>query len=270
MKRILTVLIIWIVLAAGFSSGAAAQTFATSPIYLSKEAAGGQQVDYTFLIKNNDQREHNYSFQILNLQKEYISSLDYKSFSETNFSLTAGNSKKIDLKLKIPENSKADHLSFRAVLKKEGNITKSLPLNIKINKDYQLTIADYPRDLNLISGENKSFSVTVGNIGTETLKNIKLKFELPKKWLIENIKPKQMDLKAGEKGSFNVDIFVPSSQAAANKEISVIAYNQHSQTKILIGSITVKKNPNYFLVILILLIIMIMGTIYYFRRFGRR
>jgi uncharacterized membrane protein len=270
MKKILTILLIFMGLAAVFTSGAAAQTFDTSPIYLSREAAVGDRVNYTFLIKNNDQTEHNYSLKILNLQKEYISSLDYNSSTEAHFSLAARSSKKIDLEIKIPESSKAGDISFQAVLKKEEGITKYVPLNIKINKNYQLKIADYPRDLNLISGGNQKFSVTVGNMGSETLKNVKLKFELPKKWLIENIEPKQMDLKAGEKGSFNVNIFVPSSQAAANKKASVTAYNQHSQTKVMIGPITVKKSSNYFLVILALLIIMIIGTIYYFRKFGRR
>lgn len=235
-------------------------------------ASRGADVSTRVLIKNDDVKVHNYTPNLNAISKEFKGRFTLNNKIIDKFILKSGESEVINLKIKVPKTAKAGSNNFKVEIKRDDGKITALPLSITINNEFSLSITNSVSGLSVINGQNLTFDVTVLNTGSKKLDNIGLKFNMPAKWIMQSITPKNLVLKPDEKGVFKVQIMVPSTQVTGNFKLDLVASvatNKIISTNDTIPVI-VQSNPNFIYWIIGLIIISCIGTVIYFRMQGRR
>lgn len=266
---LLAVLICLMLIGSDFASAQKIKA-ANPPLVSAVSKPAGSEIQYQLLLQNTDTISHRYQLTTSLLPTNYRAAflLDKQAISQLDISPSGSQTLQLDIQL--PQMVSAGINLFKVVLNRDDGQTFTLPLACTINKDYALSITSHPQDLTVLSGQSARFDITVANTGNNLLEQIQLQFELPHKWLIKQVIPQKLALKPGEEGSFQVHLVLPNSQAAGNEKIKIIANADHARSAQAEVPIQVQKNPSYLIGAGSLVLLAGLGTIYYFRKNGRR
>lgn len=239
-------------------------------LYTADTAPCGGEARYQFLVTNSDSSSHTYSLLTSGLPSDYTASFYTDNKTASAVDIAPGGSRTIELKVQIPQAVAVNTAFCSVMVKREDGIADTIPLSVLIKKDYALSVVTQIQGLTAISGQNAAFDLTLANTGSKTIENVRLKFELPHKWIVQRLTPDKLDLNPGEEASFHVELLIPVSQAAGNEKIQVTAFTDNTSSSPLTIPVQVQKNPNYLLWALVLVVLTGTATIYYFHKHGRR
>ncbi len=133
-----------------------------------------------------------------------------------------------------------------------------------------LTLSCEANTLRVTNGKSVSLTVKVENTGVSLLSGIRPKVDLPYKWVVESVKPENLDLQSGESGSFVLTLAVPPSQNAGTHEIKLICQNGTLESNALVISAAVSTDIRYLWFITTGVVVAAMIALVYFRKQGRR
>lgn len=232
--------------------------------------APGESKTVSLDIRNNDAAEHDYTLStdgMINNDELYFSS---GGTPVTTLTIPAGGSKQFDLTIgmKADSTAKADSTTIKAI-RDDGQET-TMKLTVYINQAYQLNITSLLDHIEILNGKSTEFTFSVKNSGANDLTAIKLKTELPSKWLVSQGADTSIDLKPGETGTIKITIDVPSSQIAGNTDIKVIAASNETQSNSVSIPATIKTSVNIAYWMIGLLLVIVVFTVIQFRKHGRR
>ncbi|WP_092245478.1 COG1470 family protein [Lacrimispora sphenoides] len=133
-----------------------------------------------------------------------------------------------------------------------------------------LTLSCETNTLRVTNGKSVSLTVKVENTGASQVSGIRPKVELPYKWVVESMKPENLDLRPGESGSFVLTLAAPPSQNAGTHEIKLVCQNEDLESNSLVIPAAVSTDIRYLWVITAGVVVVAMVALVYFKKHGRR
>ncbi len=188
----------------------------------------------------------------------------------TSVSIESNQSKRIYVNVTPPKNVAADTYNIQ-VRASSGQITKELGLETVIKGKYDISLSTptglLSKDINV--GGKKTIKLEVKNTGTVILRDIKLNSNTPVNWNVSFDQQEIRKLEPGETVSVNGEISASDKAIAGDYQLTMSARTPEASSSKTFR-ITVKTSMLWGW-IGILIILVVIGVIYYFiRKYGRR
>ena len=136
--------------------------------------------------------------------------------------------------------------------------------------DSSLAVTSNEKTLKVVNGQTTTLHIGVTNDGSAEMKDITVQIDLPYKWMIQSMDPRSVSLLPGESGEFTVVLAVPASENASTHTLNVSCTSGELTSEIINIPVAVVTNPVFGYAILGCIVLMIAGTVVYFRRNVRR
>ena len=136
--------------------------------------------------------------------------------------------------------------------------------------DSSLAATSNEKTLKVVNGQTTTLHIGVTNDGSAEMKDITVQIDLPYKWIIQSMAPESISLHPGESGEFTIQLAVPSSENASTHTLNVSCMSGEITSDIINIPVAVVTNPLFGYVILGSIVLMVVVTIFYFRRGIRR
>lgn len=232
----------------------------------------GENTRYSFEIVNNTKEEHTYSIKTVSPDKSIKIKVEPSNIKNgvENFLLSAGKRGEVTIKVSSLPETPVGCYDGELHVKRDDGKAYSISFSLTVETPYALKTTGAPDKIDVFSGKEFSFNVTVINSGTTILHKVFLKIDAPPKWIIMS-EPKILDhLDPGGNIVIKTRIIVPPSQASAFQ--SVPYHVECMETDSPTGTLTIKvqKSPEYLITAIAVLILAIAGTIIFFKKKGRR
>ncbi|MPN56440.1 hypothetical protein SDC9_204129 [bioreactor metagenome] len=121
-----------------------------------------------------------------------------------------------------------------------------------------------------MNGQTATLHIGITNDGSAEMKDITVQIDLPYKWIIQSMDPGTISLLPGESGEFIIVLAVPASENASTHTLNVSCKSGDLTSDIINIPVAVVTNPVFGYVIIGCVVLMIAGTVFYFRRNVRR
>jgi uncharacterized membrane protein len=233
-------------------------------------AIRGESIVYDVLLSNESATDHQISMVVEDSNSAYSPVLLQDNKVVTTIELASSSKLTVALQVTVPDNLSEGHTVIHLKLSDELGTIYDYPISIRISNDYALDITNQITNAQVISGKSFELQVEVTNTGALALETIKVEGNLPRKWVIESSSPEKVSLQSGETGTFNLKVFVPSSQTSGKSDVEFVAVSDHVSSEPLIIPVTVSTNQSFGMFAMVLIILAGLGTWFYFRKHGRR
>lgn len=153
------------------------------------------------------------------------------------------------------------------------NVSGSIVLTVVITAKYTLNLAPAGEGLysaKAAAGKDNFYSIEVQNNGSAAIDSINFSATKPEGWAV-NFSPDKIDsLTAGDSQTIDVNIKPPSNAIAGDYSITLKATGSQASAQAINIRVTVETPSVWGWVGVIIVVIVIGGLIYIFRRFSRR
>lgn len=136
--------------------------------------------------------------------------------------------------------------------------------------DSPLKVTSTEKTLRVVNGQSVTLHITAGNTSNTEMNAVNVQIDLPYKWIIQTMAPESLSLHPGESGEFTIQLAVPSSENASTHTLNVSCMSGEITSDIINIPVAVVTNPLFGYVILGSIVLMVVVTIFYFRRGIRR
>lgn len=153
-----------------------------------------------------------------------------------------------------------------------GDLNASVELTAVITARYTLLMAPTTERYNTTAtaGEENSFSIVVGNLGTVPVDNIKFSSTKPEGWAID-FNPEKIDLlEAFDEQTIDVSIKPPPDTISGDYEIALRGSGSQTSTDLVTIRVTVESPTIWGWVGVGIIVLVVAGLIVIFMRFSRR
>lgn len=269
LKR-MTFLFIMLALLSSLSISVSAQSADNSALTVNAMASAGNEASFRLLIRNADSSPHKYLLKYgpaPGVQQAYFT---FGGKTAAQVEVNARDSAQVIFTVKMPDDSTAGTTAIDTQAIRDDGQVFILPVSVTVNHDYSLAITNRLDNLSAITGQELSFDVSVSNDGNKSLDNIKLSLDLPYKWILQSASPGKLSLKPGEAGTCKVRVSIPPSQVSGNNTIKVSAVSDNAASPKVEIPVAVHNNPNYLFGVIGIIALAGAGTLFYFRKHGRR
>lgn len=221
-------------------------------------------------MENNDAKIHTYSLKAGQLPKDFNGyfMLDGKVVDSIN--IPALQKDIIQFYIDTPTNPSVTEISVPIQLLREDGAKEYLTVSYTLNQDYALSISSNVQSVKAINGDSVRLEIGVTNTGNKELKDLKLQVNPPYKWILENVDPMSLNLSKGDTGLYKLNVSIPSSQQAGEYPIKVTCSNSDIKSNAVSVPVAVSTSANYFWWVACGIIILLVFTVLFFRKHGRR
>jgi len=270
-KSILAVMTALLLVGTPFSG---AKVMAADPVTPAASAnyliTPGEPSTHRILLENIDSKAHRYTLAAQNVPVGFSSVFMLDGKITDSVDISSANKLVVEFRLDTPSSPSNDDFTVRIQLIREDGQQYELPLSFTVNHDYSVEISSQIDNLQSLSGKTMTLNVSIVNTGNKDLKDLTLQVDAPYKWIVTGISPEKTSLAPGENGIYTINVLVPSSQSAGSSNILVTAENKDVISRQITIPVTVTSDLNFVWIILGLVIAAGVGTLFYFRRKGRR
>ena len=230
----------------------------------------GEQSNHRIFIENTDSTAHRYTLAVQNLPEGFSSVFMLDGKPADTVDISSAGKLVVEFRMDTPSSPSNDDFSVLIQLVRDDGQQYELPLSFTVNHDYQMEISNQVDKLQTISGKTITLTVSAKNTGNKDLQDLTLQVDAPYKWVVTGISPEKVNLAPGESGIYTVQVLVPSSQSAGSSNILVTAQNKDAVSQQITIPVTVTSDLNFVWIVLGLVVVAGVGTLFYFRRKGRR
>ena len=232
----------------------------------------GKTALYSFEIQNRTGGNHTFSIKETGLGNSFKIQIimTQSTTGSHDLSISSGERKEFTVAVNSLSRTPIGRYYGEIHIVRDDGVTYSKPFSLTVEKPYALKITGYRNQVDVFSGKEFNFNVTVMNSGTALLHKVHLKMDVPPKWIIIS-EPQILDhLDPGNNAVIKARVIVPSSQASLIQPVSF--HIESRETVSPAGKITVKvqKSPQYLVAALAVLFLAIAATIIFFKKKGRR
>ena len=222
-------------------------------------------------ILNTDSKEHEYTLTTEGMTNVYELYFTTNDNPVTSVKIPGGEGKQIELNLLLKSNTAvADKDSILIKTLREDGKEEATNISVLLNKDYSLVINSMMNKVEVLSGKAAELSFSIKNTGSKELNAVKLKANLPYKWIISQGADTSINLKPGETGTITINIEVPSSQTSGNFPIDFAAQSTEIKSDSVRIEATVKASSSLAYWMIGILILLAGITIIQLKKHGRR
>ncbi len=268
--KILPALLFTALLFTGMLPSQATFASAGTQITAANEMVSGETTSTTIAVWNTDTAEHTYT-----LTYDYLPADFHGYFMQNNtvtdtVTIPASESAVLAFLVDVPADTttKELHISLNAV--KEDGTANTFPVTYTLNNEYGVVISNNVTLIKATNGDTITLDIGVTNTGTRDLSGLALSVDAPYKWITENITPENISLKAGETGVYKVSLIIPTSGQAGEYPVKLTCSNDQVTSSELVASVAVSTSVQYFWWIAGVVAVVLVFTLLYFKKHGRR
>ncbi|MEM3872169.1 MAG: NEW3 domain-containing protein [Nitrososphaeria archaeon] len=182
----------------------------------------------------------------------------------------AGESKEFYAVVSVPKGSKLASQSFLVRLS-NSEVNSTLPLTLNVLGLYDVTITNQNFYTSLNVGGSGTFSLTVGNTGSQNLTNLKvLPGSVPDGFTVTVDPSFVYSLPVDKETTFTINIQTQSNVNAGNYYIDFTVVSDQTQAKQFTLRVEVLQETSWLIYASVLLLLAIVSLFFIYRKFGRR
>lgn len=234
-----------------------------------REGHADSTFNFTATLKNDTSERQNYA---LSSQAPEGWAVQFKVDGEnvTSIALEPNESKSFDIDITPAENVKQETYKI-PIQANSGASSSELELEIQISGQYsmKLTTPDGNLSSKVTAGKERKVELVVENDGTAELFDVKLSAETPPNWQVSFENEQIPSIKPGEKTSVMATIHAPD-EAIAGDYVTIFKAESPAVSSDAAFRVSVKTSMVWGLFGLAIIIAVIGGLYYIFRKYGRR
>lgn len=230
----------------------------------------GRATSARISVENNDTKNHRFTLKANQLPKDFNGyfTLDGKVVNSINISATQKSV--IQFCVDTPINPSTREINVPLQILRDDGVEESIYLSYTLNQDYSLEITNNVKSVKAVNGNSIRLEIGVTDTGNKELKGINLQADLPYKWLLEKVEPNSLNLKPNESGIYVLNITIPSSQPAGEFPIKITGLNTDTKSNEVLVPVVVSTSVNYLWWVVGGIVILLVFTIVFFKKHGRR
>ena len=221
-------------------------------------------------VENKDIKSHTYSLRFGQLPEGFQGYFSMEGKVIDSLDLSASQKSIIYFFVDVPSNTTITDLSVSLNILREDGVKEALSVSYTLNGDYAVSILSNIKSIKVINGDSINLEIGVTNTGNKELANLNLQVDSPYKWILENVSPTGLNLKSGDTGLYKIKVTVPSSQQSGEYPVKISCSNAEVTSNPLTVPVTVSTNVNYLWWIAGPIVILLVFTLFYFKKHGRR
>lgn len=230
----------------------------------------GETTSSDISIKNGDSAEHNYTLAFDSIPKDFHGYFTKEGKVIQEILIPASSESSITFSVDVPVTTTTTKLAVPLNITRDDGKNETLILSYAMNQDYTVSISSNLSLIKAINGDSITLDIGVTNTGSKDLTNLTLNAEPPYKWITESLEPNTLDLKSGETAIYKAKISIPTSQQAGEYPIKLTCSNSQITSNELTVPVAVSTSFNYFWWVAGSIIVLILFTLFYFKKHGRR
>ncbi|PWU66892.1 NEW3 domain-containing protein [Gracilibacillus dipsosauri] len=224
---------------------------------------------YTVSLKNRTAEEQTYA---LSAGTKEGWGVQFKADGKavTSVALEPNASKDITVEVTPPTNVKADTYSI-PIKAANSSTSAETTLEAVITGSYELKISTPEGNLStdVTAGNSRTVNLVIENTGTATLSDISVKASTPPNWESEFNSDKIASLKAGETKTIKATLTAPD-EAIAGDYVTTFTAETAEASSDASFRVAVETSTLWGIVAILIILIVIGGLYFIFRKFGRR
>lgn len=240
----------------------------------SKTVMVGKNPVYEFEIKNVGKCDDTYRLTLQGLPDRWYSRYKESAAGTEEISeifIKAGDAKTVYLEFVPPYNVEIGEYNFTSVIESKSSTKQyeqNLTLKLRGSYDMYVYSSRYRYEVN--KGDTVSFDVSVSNRGIGgSLTNISVEVSAPEGWSAD-VTPKSVaSLKPGDRRTFTIKAVPPADIVASDYKLSVKVKSEQVEKEDEF-IIELKEQSNIAIYGVAILVVVILGLWYMFRKYGRR
>lgn len=190
--------------------------------------------------------------------------------SVTSVTIEPNESKNITIDVTPAENVKADLYTI-PIVASTGSTSAEIEIEADIigKYDVELTTPDGKMSSDITAGRNKTIKLVVQNSGSVVLTDIKLDAQTPPEWEVEFDKQTINSLEAGEEAVVEATIDTPSDTIAGDYVVNFSAKTSEASSEATFR-MSVKTSTMWGFISVGIIVLVIAGIYFVFKKYGRR
>lgn len=234
------------------------------------EIVPGETTNARIALENTDTVSHAYTLSNGQLPEGFNGYFSLDGNVVNNITLDASQKNIIDFFIDVPLNTSVADMSIPLEIIRDDGVKESLSVSFTLNQDYALSISSNIQSLKSINGDSIVLEIGVTNTGNKDLTDLSLQVDPPYKWIVENVNPTSLTLKPGENSLYELKVTIPSSGQAGQYPINISCTNSDVTSNSISIPVNVSTSANYFWWITGIIGVLLIFTILYFKKHGRR
>ncbi|WP_175059755.1 NEW3 domain-containing protein [Thermococcus sp. 2319x1] len=264
-------------------------TLTKLPYYFELEGGGdtiavtvGSTGIYRFGIKNLGKEEDTYSLSLLSIPEEWSGEFYYAESPLRSIKISSGESKEVVLRLVPPFNAQPGEYNLTAAVKSSSGLEKRINIVVKLIGEYKFEMYPETPMMSVKAGREGVTYVSLENIGTAPVTNIKFEVSAPQGWdvraipqVIPELRPSYFEegnVRVGTTGvesRLTVTIKVPETAPAGTYQITITGKGDQAQASTQI-TVRVTQSSSTAYIGMLILALTFGAVIWMMRRVGRR
>ena len=238
----------------------------------SKTVMVGQNPIYVFVIRNIGKCDDTYRLSIQGLPDQWYARYKENTAGTEETSeifIKSGDEKTLYLEFVLPYNVETGAYAFTSIVESStASYEQNLTLKLRGSYDMRMYSRGYRYVVN--KGDTVSFGVHVSNVGSGgSLTNISVEVKAPNGWSVD-VTPKSVaSLKPEDKRTFRLKVKPPGDIVASEYKLNVKVKSEQIEQEDEFR-IVVKERSNVALYGVVILVAVLFGLRYMFKKYGRR
>lgn len=239
-------------------------------IALVQTVQASQTASYSIEIQNETTVSHTYNLALTGLPESLKATFTQGGPLLDQILIPANDYGLITLRIDVPADTPIDHYTGMFTATRDDNTILSIPLSLNVENRYSMRIISQNLNLTTFNGQEFTFEATASNTGAASVSDVKLKVEVPAKWVVQSEPSSLATLEAGQSATYRVKVLVPTSQASSDQPINLSLSSEQAESPQTELMVRVQNSPNYLYAALGVVLLAVIGVFVYFRYQGRR
>ncbi|MDN5319901.1 MAG: hypothetical protein PWP49_321 [Thermococcaceae archaeon] len=263
-------------------------TLTKLPYYFELEGSGdtvavtaGSIGSYTMSIKNLGKEEDSYSLSAFEVPEGWSAEFYYAESPVRKIKISSGESKEVTLRIVPPFNAQPGEYNLTIVVDSSSGLEKRINLVVKLIGEYKFEMYPETPMVNIKAGKEGIAYLSLENIGTAPITNIKFEVSAPQGWDVKvtpQVIPELRSLYfeeggvrgiSGSENRLTVTIKVPETTPAGTYQITITGKGDQAQASTQI-TVRVTQSSNTAYIGILILAAAFGAVVLMMRRIGRR
>ena len=262
-------------------------TLTKLPYYFELEGSGdtvaiaaGSIGRYAVIIKNLGKEEDWYSLSAFDVPEGWSAEFYYAESPIRKITISPGESKEVALRIVPPYNAQPGEYNLIIAVKSSSGLEKRINLLVKLIGEYKFEMYPETPMVNIKAGREGIAYLSLENIGTAPITNIKFEVSAPQGWDVKvtpQVIPELGSLYfeggvrriSGSENRLTVTIKVPETTPAGTYQITITGKGDQAQASTQI-TVRVTQSSNTAYIGILILVLTFGAVIWMMRRVGRR
>jgi uncharacterized membrane protein len=234
----------------------------------------GAKAYFDITLENLQAQDNDYKLSVTGLPNDnwYYAYLSSKSSTDemAETIVPASSAQSIVLEIVPPYNAEAGSYNFTAVVTTSDGLAISKNLTLQLKSGTGMSVSYDQLAYSSTAGETIKIPIYVTNTGTATLTNVYPSVSAPSNWIVSSSPNSTGTLKSGETQTFYLSVQSPGNIVASDYSVVVTVKSDQEQSSENTFRITINTQSYIPYIGGGLIIVVLVGLFFMYRKYGRR